>query len=404
MKDALQRLDDAGHIAYVVGGSVRDFLLGRDVKDHDIATSAPPEELVRLFPNAITVGKAFGVLKVPFAPGQLIEIATFRQDLEYQDHRHPTGILFAGPAEDARRRDFTVNGLFFDPKTSRILDSVGGLEDLRSRTIRAIGNPSERFREDALRLLRAVRFASRLSFEIEAETAEAIRARARLVTRMSAERVRDELTLTWTGPRPADALQRLSRFGLLQCVLPEVAGFAPPMADRRWEHTLKVLEMLARRGENASLTVAWAAVLVEVAKAARKVCERLRLSRAECEEVDRLLEEHPKVREAFQMREATLERFVRQPGFDAVLALHRADAAATDGDLAAYEFCESRLVSARDSGAAPRLLTGEDLIQLGFRPGPRFSRILREVEDLALERKLKTKEEALEHVIRKFEP
>jgi poly(A) polymerase len=431
VKDALQRLDEAGHVAYVVGGSVRDFLLGGETKDHDIATSASPDELVALFPKAITVGKAYGVIKVPIDHRQL-EIATFREDLEYTDHRHPKGVRFGGPAEDARRRDFTVNALFYDPKTSRILDSVKGMEDLKARVIRAIGDADERFREDALRLLRAVRFATRLGFSIEAGTAAAIAARAKLITKVSAERVRDELTLTWTGPAPDQGLKLLSELGLLHQVLPELEGLkgllqpGMPQGSDVWSHTMKAVAVLARMKPKPSASLAWAVVLHDVgkpvaaiksggknfnaheldgARLARTIALRLKMPRDEVDAIASLVEDHLKFKDVFQMREATLQRFIQQPNFEELLALHKADALATDGNLAFYEFCATRLEAVKSGAAAaapPRLIDGTDLIQLGIKPGPGFSEILRAVEDLALEHQLNTKEEALEYVLRHF--
>jgi poly(A) polymerase len=421
VREAVQALGDAGHVAYVVGGSVRDFLLGHESKDHDIATSATPDELCELFPRAVTVGKAFGVIKVPVnlpegdAP-VLMEIATFREDLEYVNHRHPRGVRFGGPDEDARRRDFTINALFYDPKTARILDPTGGLVDLKARLIRAIGDPSERFREDALRLLRAVRFAARLGFAIDEPTAASIRARAKLVAKVSAERVRDELALMWTGPRPAEALAMLGDFGLLEHVLPEVQALralpAGPSGHTPWEKTLRVLTTLARQCPERSPALAWSAVWLETAgridgpagaTVARDAARRLKLPAAEVELVGRILEAQPKFRDAFKMREATLVRFLREPGFGDMLALHRADATVSDGNLAAYEFCHGRWRELEETRAASaRLLDGKDLIQLGLSPGPEFSEILRVVEDLAIERKLRSKEEALEYVVRNF--
>jgi poly(A) polymerase len=436
VKEALQRLDDGGHVAYVVGGSVRDFLLGRETKDHDIATSASPDELCRLFPEAVTVGKAFGVIKVPVAGRPDVEIATFREDLEYKDHRHPVAVRFAGPEEDARRRDFTVNALFYDVKSARILDVCGGMEDLRAGVIRAIGDPAERFREDALRLLRAVRFRSALGFAIEPATAEAMQARAKLIAKVSHERVRDELGGMWKGPRPDEALRELSRYGLLKYVLPEVEaerGLAQIPAWSESEpdvfgHTVRVLGWLARqnpvRPSQDSEVLGWAAVLMNVgkpgaaarsggknfnghetdgARLAARACERLRLPRAAVERVAAIVEGQLKFREVFEMREATLQRFVREPHFEDALRLHRAEATASDGNLAFHEFCAARLEELRRApeGEA-KLISGQDLIQLGFKPGPKFSEILRTVEDLALERKLTSKDEALEYVVKHF--
>jgi poly(A) polymerase len=433
VKDALQKLNEAGHVAYVVGGSVRDFLLGREVKDHDIATSATPDELCELFPRAVTVGKAFGVIKVPTgAVPALLEIATFREDLEYHDHRHPEGVVFSGPMQDACRRDFTINALFYDPKTSRILDATGGLEDLKAGLIRAIGVPSQRFKEDALRLLRAVRFKTRFGFQLDLETAEAIRARARLITKVSAERIRDELTLMWTGPRPAEALKILSELELLPLVLPEVEAlkgvtqipsFQPN--DDVWTHLVKMLEVLATQSSVRSPRISWAAVLHEVgkpiasqlnqgknfngheiegAKLAGKIASRLKMAKADIDQIAAMVADHLKFREVFQMRESTLQRFIRQDHFEELLAFHKADAAASDGNLAFYEFCATRLESYKNNSVAEnqKLIDGNDLIQLGFSPGPEFSEILRVVEDLTLEKRLSSKEEALEYVVKNF--
>lgn len=423
VREAIQVLGDAGHVAYVVGGSVRDFLLGRESKDHDIATSATPDELCELFPRAVTVGKAFGVIKVPINTPEadapvLMEIATFREDLEYVNHRHPKGVRFSGPEEDARRRDFTINALFYDPKTARILDTTGGMQDLKAGILRAIGDPSERFREDALRLLRAVRFAARLGFTIEAETRAAIVARSKLIAKVSSERVREELSLIWTSPRPAEALDMLAHVGLLAYTLPEVDSLraepAGPSGHTPWEKTLRVLATLAAQSPKRSSVLSWAAVWLETAgrieppqgaAVARAAALRLKMSGEEIERIALLLESQPKFRDVFKMREATLQRFVREPGFEELLALHRADATVSDGNLASYEFCQGRWREARaaaDSTSASKLLDGKDLIQLGLQPGPEFSEILRVIEDLALEHRLRSKEEALEYVVRNF--
>lgn len=436
-------------MAYIVGGSVRDFLLKRPVKDHDIATSAKPDELCELFPRAITVGKAFGVIKVPI-DGVLhpLEIATFREDEEYKNHRHPTKVRFTGPIEDAHRRDFTINGLFYDPKTSRVLDSVGGFDDLKAGILRAIGNPSERFKEDALRLLRAVRFATALDFEIEALTKKAIQERSRLIVHVSSERVRDELTLMLKGPKPAESLSMLSDLGLLAQVLHEVNVLkgidqAPTyyrldgVSESRssatsnsqgmsiWKTTLKTLRELAKNNPTRGDALCWAAALYDVgkpaalkknkgknfngheiegARIARLILERLKLTRADIDQVTFMVEDLHKFREVFKMREATVERFVRQPFFEELLALHRAQAIASDGNLAYYEFCLFRFNQATSAGTSndAKLIDGKDLINMGFTPGPEFSEILRVVEDMAFEKKLTSKEQALDYVVTRF--
>jgi poly(A) polymerase len=431
VKAALDRLDDADHVAYVVGGSVRDFLLGREVKDHDIATSASPDELEELFPDSITVGKAFGVLKVPTRSSPpLLEIATFREDLEYKDHRHPTSVRFSGPQEDALRRDFTVNALFYDPKSSRILDSVEGMEDLKARVIRAIGDPSTRFKEDALRLLRAVRFTANLDFMLDPPTADAIRARAKLIQHVSPERIREELNLMLGGPRPSLALELLSKLGLLKLVLPELEELkglkqAPPAQGDVWKHTLRILDYLVKHSPVRPATLVWGTLLHDIGKPlaaqrsggtnfngheingvrmAEQICQRLRMSSAETQRIQALIQDHLKFRTVFQMRESTLQRFIREPHFEELLALHKADALAFDGNMAYYEFCATRLEELRRAPPvdAGKLISGDDLIQLGLRPGPNFTEILRAVEDLALEGQLRSKEQALEYVVRHF--
>lgn len=406
---------------------MRDWLLGLAPGDHDLATDASPEELCRIFPNAVTVGKAFGVLKVPIKgrEGDFLEVATFREDLGYTDHRHPKSVRFSGPVEDAQRRDFTVNGLFYDPKTARILDSVGGMADLQARVIRAIGDPAERFREDALRLLRAARFSTRLGFTIEPETAEAIRTRAKLIHHVSGERICAELTAMWIGPHPADALQLLQKLNLLAQVLPEIEALRELQKGEVFSRTLKVLRALEKDRPERSDTLAWAAVLIdsgklsasrkneaknfnghelEAAKMASSIGHRLKMPRSTIEQISQLVGDILKPREVFKMREATLVRMLTQPHAAELLALHRADSLATDGNLASYEFCQARfqaLASGRGT-PIPRLVDGTDLIQLGFRPGKEFSEILRVLEDLAIEGKLTTKEEALEYVVQHF--
>lgn len=430
VREVIQALDDEGYVAYVVGGCVRDFLLGRTLKDYDLATNATPDEVCALFPDAITVGKAFGVVKVA-REGRLIEIATFRRDLEYKDARHPTGVEFSGPVEDALRRDFTINALFFDPKTSRILDVVEGMEDLKRGVLRAIGDPHKRFQEDALRLLRAIRFASVLGFPIEAKTWEAIQARARGISRVSPERVRDELNAAWVGPRPAEALHLLHESGLIHHLLPELLGLRglkqTPLYGSQadvWGHTLKSLQLLARFYPGRTALLSWATLLHEIGKPvanrknfgrnfngydieggaiARSIADRFRFPKVEVEALRRLVEEQLKFRDLFKMRESRIERMIREPHFGEQLALHHVQAIATDGNLATHEYAKSRWeATLREAPQIPRLLDGNDLIQMGFRPGPEFTSILRTVEDLALEKKFASKEEALEYVVRHF--
>ena len=408
VKKIFQELHEAGYVAYLVGGSVRDFLLNLPSKDYDIATDASPDEIVRLFPRSVTVGRSFGVLKIPTGTQpELVEIATFRQDLDYRDYRHPSRVVFSNPFEDAIRRDFTVNALFFDTRTSRILDATGGVEDLKEGWIRAIGHPPQRFREDALRLLRAVRFKTQFDFQLHPETAEAIRAHAKLILKVSAERTQEELTRMWCGPRPADALELLSELELLPQILPELAVLR---GGEVWKHLLKTLHYLAVQNPHRSTLISWVAVLFDVgtpseaAKIAQRIAIRLKMSRDQCEKIAAMVADHLKFKEVFQMRESTLLRWIRQPYFQELLAFHRAYATAVDGNLAYYEFCAARLEQLQKSSALvnSKLVDGRDLIQLGFQPGPEFSEILAAIEDLALEKKLHTKEEALEYIVKNF--
>jgi poly(A) polymerase len=376
---------------------VRDVLLGLPTKDFDLATDASPEEVEALFPNAIGVGKAFGVMKVPFGEGaEIVEIATFREDAEYTDYRHPKSVRFAGPEEDAGRRDFTINGLFYDPKTRRVLDCVGGFSDLQAKRIRAIGDPAARMREDALRVLRGVRFAVRFGFRIEEATWRALLENARFTRKVSAERIRDELSRMLRGPRPQDAVAMLRELGIASLWIPEIAKVKGA-----------VFTALADDPAPRSSALVFAAALSEAGgeepeKSLQSACDRLRLSGEEKKRVIELVLGLPKFHHAFQMREATLRRWVLEPYFDELLQLHRAVARATDGNLMAYRFLKKLREEATLGPATEKLLTGGDLVTLGFSPGPRFSDILRVVDDLQLEKKIRSKDEALEYVVKHF--
>lgn len=413
MRDALRVLRKEGHIAYVVGGSVRDHLIGRTSKDHDIATSASPDELCKFFPEAITVGKAFGVLKIPIDPAPtVLEIATFRKDLHYSDHRHPTGIQMTGPLEDAKRRDFTMNALFYDPQAVKILDIVGGVKDIKHKVIRAIGKPKERFREDALRLLRAIRFSARLDFEIAEETWKAMLARAHLITKISAERIRDELNLMWMSAKPHRALELLSDSGLLDFILPELKKSMKEKKENQnqdWVKLLTVLRKLANLKDTIKEgpAVYWAAILrrihlteeSETQEMAEKILEKYKIPQIEIKKILLMMMQLPKFKEVFKMRESTLQRFLRIPQFNDLLALHQAEALSHDGNLSYFDFCSERfnaLVGQKDQKG---YIDGKDLIALGLTPGPKFSEILEKVEDLTLEGLIRSKEQALEFVI-----
>jgi len=421
------RLRAAGHRAYLVGGSVRDLLLGVAPKDFDISTDARPDRLLSLFPGSGTVGAHFGVVLVREGAAQ-VEVATFRSDREYADGRRPTSVGFeTDPRADVLRRDFTINGLMMNLETGEVLDFVGGRRDLERRTVRAIGDPEARFAEDHLRLLRAVRFAARLGFDIEAETWAAMVRRHESILKVAPERVRDELERILTQGGARRGFELLDASGMLPVLLPEVAamkGVAQPPEFHPegdvWTHTLLLLENL--KGPSSAL--AWAALLHDVGKPptfrladrirfdghaeegvrlAREILGRLRASHDETEQVAALVANHMRFLDVGRMKESTLKRFLRQPNFDQHLELHRLDCVSGNGRLEGWEFCRRRLAELGGEQLKPkRLLTGADLIAAGYAPGPRFADILDAVEDAQLEARVATPEEALEWVRKRY--
>jgi putative nucleotidyltransferase with HDIG domain len=426
-RKVIARLRQAGHQAYLVGGCVRDLLLGVEPKDYDVATDARPDRLMDLFPKSGRVGAHFGVVLVRDGFSQ-VEVATFRSDQEYADGRRPVAVHFElDPRQDVLRRDFTINGLLLDPDSGRVLDYVGGREDLRSHLIRAIGDPALRFREDHLRLLRAVRFGARLGFSIDPATFEAIRAHHSLIQRVSAERIREELIRILTEGGARRGLEMLDATGLLEDILPEVAamkGVAQPPEYHPegdvWIHTLLLLEQL----DHPSPTLAFGALLHDVGKPptfrvadrirfdghveegvriASEILGRLRFSRDETEQIEALVANHMRFKDVPQMKDSTLKRFLRLPQFEEHLELHRLDCLASHGRLDNYEFVKRKLAElSQEELKPPRLLTGADLIAAGYAPGPRFSEILGAVEDAQLEGLIHTAGEALELVLERF--
>ncbi len=420
-------LRGAGHQAWLVGGCVRDLLLGVQPKDFDVSTDARPERLLELFPGSGCVGAHFGVVLVRRESAQ-VEVATFRSDRDYSDGRRPSEVRFeTDPRQDVLRRDFTINGLLMDSVTGEVLDFVGGRADLERRLVRAIGDPDVRFREDRLRLLRAVRFAARLNFEIEPLTFEAIRRNAAAIQRVAAERVRDELVRILTEGGAGRGFELLDASGLLAVILPEVAamkGVAQPPEFHPegdvWAHTLLLLEQL----KAPTPALALGALLHDVGKPptfrvagrirfdghveegvrlAHGILERLRFSREESEQVEALVANHMRFAHVSEMRESTLKRFMRLPRFEEHLELHRLDALASHRHLDHYEFVRRKREEFAVEGLKPPpLITGDDLIEMGYRPGPVFSQILNAVEDAQLEGSASTREDAMELVGRLF--
>jgi poly(A) polymerase len=411
------RLLDAGYRAYLAGGCVRDLLLGAPPKDYDIATDAHPEAVMEVFARTVAVGAQFGVVKV-IEGGTEYDVATFRADGDYPDGRHPSRVTFCGPEEDVQRRDFTINGLLLDPRSLAVVDYVGGTADLAAGVVRAIGDPAKRFAEDALRLMRAVRFAARLGYAIEPKTLAALRAAVDGIARVSKERIRDELLAILTGAHAGEGLRLLEESGLLSRILPDVAALRgveqPPQFHPEGDcfvHTCMMLDMLDHPGPELAMGV----LLHDVGKPptyeesdrirfprhekegatlAARICRDLRFSAAQAETITALVGEHMRFMNVDRMRESKLKRFLGQPHFDEHLELHRVDCLASHGKLGNHEFCRQKRVEFADTVVPPRLLTGHDLIAMGYAPGPHFKEILTAVEDAALENRIATKEEA----------
>jgi len=444
----IKTLRQQGFQAYLVGGCVRDLLLKREPADYDIATSATPTQVMEIFPETYAVGAQFGVVLVPLPEKQrtheadnaqpksrAVEVATFRSDHGYSDGRRPDEVRFTtDPREDVARRDFTINCMMLDPGVGEItagevLDFVGGRKDLEAGIIRAIGDPAQRFAEDKLRLLRAVRFAARFEYEIEPATLAAIQRLAPEIQVVSRERVRDELTRMLTEGHARRAFLLLDESGLLQEVLPEISKMKgveqPPEFHPEGDvfvHTLLLLENLP---QPCPPTLAWGALLHDVGKPAtfrvapdrirfddhvdvgvkiaEEICERLRFSNHDATQIIALVNNHMRFGHATRMNQSTLKKFLRMPAFDQHLALHRADSLASHGNLSTYNFIREKLAEIPPEKIRPvALVTGDDLIAAGYTPGPKFREILEAVEDAQLEGRLSSHEAALDFVKRAF--
>ena len=407
----LYKLREAGYEAFLVGGCLRDVILGLQPKDFDVATSATPDEVAALFPEAVLVGKAFGVVRAP-VDGLWFELATFRRDSAYEDGRRPVSVSFATPQEDAGRRDFTINAMFFDPVARRLHDFAGGEADLRARLIRCVGDPDVRFGEDHLRLLRAVRFASVLDFALEAATAAALLRCAPRLARISGERIRDELTrILLESPRPGQALLQLQALGLLAAVLPELAAMAgqaqPPEFHPEGDvltHTALMLDAMEPR----SLPLAYAVLLHDVgkpvtahtvegrlrfdghapagARVAEEILRRLRFAANDIDAIVHCVRDHMRFMDVKEMKTSTLRRLVGSPTFPVELELHRLDCLASHGKLDNYDFLRAYMERMAAEPVLPRpWASGSDLLALGVPEGPAVGRWLRAAYDAQLE-------------------
>jgi poly(A) polymerase len=421
-KKIAAKLQVAGFAAFWVGGCVRDFLLGREPQDFDIATDAKPEQVEKLFPKTIPVGKKFGVILV-VENGIQFQVATFRAEADYQDGRRPEKVEFANAEADALRRDFTVNGLFYDPVSEKIFDWVGGEKDLRAKIIRTIGKPEERFGEDHLRMLRAVRFAAQLNFEIEPETFSAIQSLARKIQVISAERIREELVKLFRPPHAARGLVLLRDSGLLAEILPELAAtiHCEQTPDFHPEGSVfnHICLMLEKLPADADELLPWTVLLHDSAKPvtaerdsatgrihfyghekigatmAEEILRRLKFPNKDIETVVACVKNHMQFKDVKLMRKATLRRLLLRQTFPLELELHRLDSLGSHGDLAHYDFCVAAAEELKHQPEIiPPLLTGDDLLVLGIPRGKKIGELLHEIRDKQLAEELKTPDEA----------
>ena len=433
----VRRLTEAGYTALFAGGCVRDMVRGVEPRDYDIATTATPEQVQRLFPKTIPVGAQFGIVLVQEDNHQF-EIATFRTDEAYLDGRRPTAVRYGTPEQDAQRRDFTINGLFYDPLTDKLLDYVGGQADIARKLIRTIGEPRQRFTEDKLRLLRCVRFASNLEFEIEPATVTAMREMAAQIDVVSAERIRDELVKIFTRPNAGGGFGLLDESGLLRQILPEVAAMKgveqPPEFHPEgdvFQHTKLMLDLMAEaarvdpRPPEARIVLALAVLLHDVGKPpmferapdrirfhehdkigaemAQKILRRLRFPNDVIEKVCICVGEHMRIRNVQVMRTAKLKRILARETFADELELHRLDCLTSHGNIANYEFLRAKAAELPPEVLKPApLVMGHDLLALGFSPGPLLGQVLRELEELQLEERMQSREEALAYARRRL--
>jgi poly(A) polymerase len=425
-------LERHGFQALLAGGAVRDVLLHRVPSDYDVATNATPSEVLRLFPQGLDIGAQFGVVLVR-QDSLKVEVATFRSDIGYSDGRHPDQVVYSQtPEEDVQRRDFTINGLLMRHDTGEVLDFVAGRNDLAAGIIRAIGEPSRRFAEDKLRMLRAVRFAARFGYTIEPKTFAAIEKHANEIQIVSAERIREELTKLLTEGAARRGFELLGELSLLPQVLPEIAALKgvpqPPQFHPEgdvWIHTLLMLEGLL---PGVSPTLAWGVLLHDIGKPptfrsasetgdrirfdghvdvgvrmADELCRRLRFSNDDTDQIKALVANHMKFKDVAQMRPSTLKRFVRLPQFDEHLELHRLDCQSSHGKLDAYNTVRAFLAQTPPAEVRPpRLLSGDDLKDLGYTPGPEFQKMLTTLENAQLEEAVQTRDQALEFVRRHY--
>ena len=424
--DIIGKLQEKGHIAYLAGGCVRDMLRGETPKDYDIATSALPEEITSIFTKTREVGVHFGVVIV-IVNNQAFDVATFRNDGSYKDGRHPEEVTFSTPQDDTARRDFTVNGIFFDPISEKYIDFVEGKSDIDKKVIRAIGEPNLRFQEDHLRLLRAIRFAARFDYEIEAETWNSIKSNASGISKISKERIRDELTKILLNENRVLGFDLLVESGLMEHIIPEILQLKgceqPPQFHPEGDVFVHTRLMLSLLKDAPSIELVLSVLLHDIGKPAtysfdeeadrirfnghdklgaemsEQILRDLKFSNSIIEDVVQMVANHMTFKDVQKMRQSKLKRFMSRSTFNDEIELHRVDCLGSWGGLDNYDFLNKKVVEFANEPIIPQpLLTGKDLIELGWSPGPDLGQTLNSVQDMQLEGKLNSKDEALDWV------
>lgn len=421
----VRQLKENGFSAYFAGGAVRDMAMGIPSDDIDIATSATPDKILELFPDCYEIGAAFGIINVVIEH-ENFEVATFREERGYNDGRHPDEINYTtDPELDAKRRDFTINSMFYDPLEDKILDFEDGLEDIKQKRLRTVGDPNARFSEDYLRILRAVRFSTRFGFKLDSGIPPAIKNNLDGLNKISMERIRDELNKMLTGPAPAESIKMLAELKILDIILPEISALQGVEQPKKYHpegdvfvHTCLMLEMM----KEPTLELAWSVLLHDTGKPAtfsrdedgiphfynhekvsreigEKILQRFKFSKSQTNDILTAVGNHMKFSHVKEMREAKLKRLMADPSFPLQLQLHNLDCSSSHGRLDNYKFLKERLENPEtEIELPPPLLTGKDLIAIGLKPGPAMGKILNEISDLQLDGKLKTKAEALEYI------
>ena len=422
--DIIGKLQEKGHIAYLAGGCVREMLRGETPKDYDIATSALPQEITSIFTKTREVGVHFGVVIV-IVNNQAFDVATFRNDGSYKDGRHPEEVTFSTPQDDTARRDFTVNGIFFDPISEKYIDFVEGKSDIDKKVIRAIGEPNLRFQEDHLRLLRAIRFAARFDYEIEAETWNSIKSNASGISKISKERIRDELTKILLNENRVLGFDLLVESGLMEHIIPEILQLKgceqPPQFHPEGDVFVHTRLMLSLLKDAPSIELVLSVLLHDIGKPAtysfdeeadrirfnghdklgaemsEQILRDLKFSNSIIEDVVQMVANHMTFKDVQKMRQSKLKRFMSRSTFSDEIELHRVDCLGSWGGLDNYDFLNKKMVEFANEPIIPQpLLTGKDLIELGWSPGPDLGQTLNSVQDMQLEGKLNSKDEALD--------